>query len=346
MTTLWHDVRYALRMMAKSPWFTLVAAMSLALGIGASTMAFGWVDAVLLHPLEGVERGSEIVSIENVTPSGTTIDSSYLDYRDYRQMATSFSGMLLFKERAVALGDDRRADRAWIFMVTGNYFDVLGVRPLAGRFFAPDEQDATPGAHPITVISAALWKSRFGADRNVIGKTLKMNGQTITIIGVAPENFPGTIVGLTFDAYVPVSMLPQLTGGNNWLEDRNNRPFHILARLKAGVGVATARAEIASIAARLEKANPDGDRGLSATAVPIREARYGVQTLFARIAPILLGAGVVILLIVCANLANLLLARATSREKELAVRLAMGAGRARLFRQVLTESVLLALLGG
>src|SRR5271170_517438 len=168
MRTTMQDLRFALRMMGKSPWFTAVAALSLALGIGASTMAFGWVDAVLLHPLEGVERDREIVSIENVTPSGTTIDSSYLDYRDYQEQATSFSGMLLFKERAVALGDDRRADRAWIYMVTGNYFDVLGVRPLVGRFFTKEEQDATPGAHPVTVLSAALWKSRFGADRNVV----------------------------------------------------------------------------------------------------------------------------------------------------------------------------------
>ena len=346
MTALWQDLRFALRMMAKSPWFTAVAALSLALGIGASTMAFGWVDCVLLHPLEGVARDNEIVSIENVTPSGTTIDSSYLDYRDFQAQATSFSGVLLFKERAVALGDERRADRAWIYMVSGNYFEVLGVRPLLGRFFTKDEQDATPGAHPIAILSAALWKSRFGADRNILGKTIRMNRQTLTIVGVAPENFPGTIVGLSFDAYVPISMLPELTGGNNWLEDRNNRPFHILGRLKPGTSIETARAEIQGIAARLEKAYPDDDQGLSATVVPVRAARYGVQTLFARVAPILFGAGVVILLIVCANLANLLLARAASREKELAVRLALGAGRLRLFRQVLTESVLLALLGG
>ena len=346
MTTLLNDVRYALRMMGKNPWFTLVAALSLALGIGASTMAFGWVESVLLHPLEGVADGNRMVSIENVTPSGTTIDSSYLDYKDFEQQANAFSGIVLFKERAVALGDDRHADRAWIYMVTGNYFDVLGVRPLVGRFFAKDEQDVTPGAHPVVVLSAALWKSRFGGDRNVLGKTLRLNRQTFTIVGVAPEDFPGTIVGLSFDAYVPISMLPVLTGGNNWLEDRNDRPFHILGRLKAGVPVSQARAELQSIAARLEKAYPDSNRGLSATGVPVREARYGVQTLFARIAPVLLGAGVVILLIVCANLANLLLARATTRGKEVAVRLALGAGRLRLFRQVLTESVLLALVGG
>ena len=333
-------------MMAKSPWFTAVAALSLALGIGASTMAFGWVDSVLLHPLAGVAHDNEIVSIENVTPSGVTIDSSYLDYRDFQQQATSLSGVLLFKERTVALGDDRRADRAWIYLVTGNYFDVLGVRPAAGRFFTPDEQDITPGAHPIAVISTALAKSRFGGEKSALGKTIRMNRLPFTVVGVAPENFPGTIVGLSFDAYVPISMLTQLTGGNNWLDDRNDRPFHILGRLKPGVPGEAARTEIQGIAQRLAKAYPDSNQGLSATAVPVREARYGIQTLFARIAPILFGAGVVILLIVCANLANLLLARATSREKELSVRLALGAGRARLVRQVLTESLLLAILGG
>ena len=340
------DLRFALRMMFKSPGFSLAAVLSLALGIGASTMAFGWVESVLLHPLEGVAEGNRIVSIETVTPSGTTIDSSYLDYQDFAQQANAFSGMALFKERAVALGDDRRSDRAWIYMVTGNYFEVLGVHPLAGRFFTKEEQEVKAGAHAVVVLSAAEWKSRFGGDRNAVGKTLRLNRQTFTIVGVAPEDFPGTIVGLSFDAYVPVSMLPVLTGGNNWLEDRNDRPFHILGRLKAGVPVAEARAEVQGIAARLEKAYPDSNRGLSATAVPVREARYGVQTLFARIAPVLLGAGVVILLIVCANLANLLLARATTRGKEVAVRLALGAGRLRLFRQVLTESVLLALVGG
>jgi predicted permease len=346
MTTLSHDLRYAARMLGKSPWFTLVAVLTLALGIGASTMAFGWVDGVLLHPLEGVARDREIVSIENVTPSGETIDSSYLDYVDFRDKATSFSGMVLFKERAVALGEDGSADRSWLYMVSGNYFDVLGVRPLAGRFFTKDEQDDTPGAHPVAVLSAALWKTRFGGDPGIIGRTIRLNRQAFTVIGVAPENFPGTIVGLSFDIYAPLSMLPQLTGGDDWMENRGNRPFHILGRLKPGVPVASARAEVQTIARALEAAYPDANRGLSATVVPVREARYGVQTLFARIAPILLGAGVVILLMVCANLANLLLARATAREKELAVRLALGAGRTRLLRQVLTESLLLAVLGG
>ena len=261
-------------------------------------MAFGWVDCLLLHPLEGVAQDAEVVSIETVTPSGTTIDSSYLDYADFRDRASSLSGAALFKDRAVTFGDDLNTARAWVYMVTGNYFDVLGVRPLLGRFFTRDEQDATPGAHPVAVLSAALWKSHFGADPNILGKTIRLNLQPFTVVGVAPEDFPGTIVGLSFDAYVPVSMLPQLTGGGNWMEDRNNRPFHILGRLKPGVSLAMARAEIQNIAAGLEKAYPDSNRGLSATVLPIREARYGAQTLFSRIAPILLGAGAVILLIV------------------------------------------------
>jgi predicted permease len=340
------DLRFAIRMFAKSPGFTLVAVLSLAMGIGASTTAFGWIESVLRNPLQGVQHGDRMVSIETVTPSGETIDSSYYDYRDYRDKARSLDGAVSFKDRPLSLGDETSSQRVWGLMVTGDYFQFLGLRPAAGRFFSTEEQDDKPNAHPVAVLSAGLWKSRFHSDPKISGKTIKLNRQNFTIVGVAPAEFGGTIVGLTFDIYVPLRMNTQLTGGGNWLDDRGSRPLPILARLKPGVRVEEARAEIQTIAVQNASTFPNTNQGLSATVLPLAQGRYGVQGRIGTLLHILMAAGGVILLIVCANVTNLLLARAASRQRELSVRLALGASRGRLVRQLLTESLLLAVVGG
>ena len=346
METLWQDLKYAARLLRKNPGFAAVVVVSLAVGIGANTTAFGWIEAVLRNPLQAVEHGERMVSIETVTPSGETIDSSYMDYLDLRDKARSLDGAVVFKDRPLSLGDEKSAERVWGLLVSGNYFDFLGLRPAAGRFFSAEEQDEKPNAHPVAVLSAGLWKSKFNSDPKISGKRIKLNRQDFTIIGVAPAEFQGTIVGLTFDIYVPLRMYTQLTGGGNWLDDRGSRPLPILARLKPGVRVEAARAEIQTIAAQNATAFADTNQGLSATVLPLAQGRYGVQTRIGTLLHILMAAGGVILLIVCANVANLLLARATSRQRELSVRLALGASRGRLIRQLLTESLLLALLGG
>ncbi len=346
MESFWQDLRYAARMLGKNPGFAAVVVLSLALGIGANTTAFGWIEAVLRNPLQGVEHGDRMVSIETVTQSGETIDSSYDDYRDYRDKARSLDGAVAFKDRPLSLGNENSSERVWGLMVSGNYFQFLGLRPAAGRFFSAEEQDEKPNAHPVAVLSSGLWKSRFNSDPKISGKTIKLNRQDFTIVGVAPAEFQGTIVGLSFDIYVPLRMYTQLTGGGNWLDDRGSRPLPILARLKPGVRVEEARAEIQTIAAQNASAFADTNQGLSATVLPLAQGRYGVQSHLATLLHILMAAGGMILLIVCANVANLLLARATSRQRELSVRLALGASRGRLVRQLLTESLLLAVLGG
>ena len=346
METFWQDLKYAARMLGKNPGFTAVVVLSLALGIGANTTAFGWIEAVLRNPLQGVEHGDRMVSIETVTQSGETIDSSYLDYHDYRDQARTLVGAVVFKDRPLSLGDEKSSERVWGLMVSGNYFQFLGLRPAAGRFFSPEEQEEKPNAHPVAVLSAGLWKSRFNSDPNISGKKIKLNRQDFTIVGVAPAGFQGTIVGLTFDIFVPLEMYPQLTGGGNWLDDRGSRPLPILARLKPGIRVEEARAEIQTIAAQNASAFADTNQGLSATVLPLAQGRYGIQSRIGTLLHILMAAGGVILLIVCANVANLLLARAASRQRELSVRLALGATRGRLIRQLLTESLLLAVLGG
>jgi predicted permease len=346
METLWQDLKYAARMLVKNPGFAAVVVLSLALGIGASTTTFGWIQAVLRNPLQAVEYGERLVSIETVTPAGETIDSSYYDYRDYRDKASTLDGAVVFKDRPLSMGDEKSSERVWGLLVSGNYFDFLKLRPAAGRFFSAEEQEDKPNAHPVAVVSAGLWKSKFNSDPKISGKTIKLNRQDFTIVGVAPADFQGTIVGLTFDIFVPLRMYTQLTGGGNWIDDRGSRPLPILARLKPGVRVEEARAEVQTIAAQNAGAFADTNQGLSATVVPLAQGRYGAQHLLGPLLQILMAAGGIILLIVCANVANLLLARGTSRERELGVRLALGATRGRLVRQLLTESLLLAALGG
>jgi predicted permease len=346
MDTLWQDLKYAARMLARNPGFAAVVVMSLALGIGANTTAFGWIESVLRNPLLGVEHGERMVSIETVVPSGETIDSSYPDFRDIRNHAQTIEGAVAFKDRPVSMGDEQHAEKVWSLMVSGDYFQFLGLRPAAGRFFSVEEQEEKQNAHPVAVLSAGLWKSRFNSDAKIAGRTIKLNRHDFTIIGVAPAEFQGTIVGLTFDIYVPLRMYTQLTGGGNWLDDRGSRPLPILARLRPGVSVEEARAEVQTIAAQNAGAFADTNQGLSATVLPLAQGRYGAQTKLAPLLRILMAAGGVILLIVCANVANLLLARWASRQRELSVRLALGASRGRLVRQLLTESLLLAVLGG
>jgi len=346
MSTLLQDLKHGFRMLVKNPGFTLVAVLTLALGIGACTTVFSWIDAVLLRPLPGVENPSELASFETVAPNGDAVTTSYLDYQDYRDHLKLLAGLAGARPAPLAVGEAEQAERVWGELVTGNYFAVLGVKPNLGRAFLPEEYADKPGAFPVAVISDRLWRSHFNADPTIVGKKIRVNRYQLTVVGVAPPDFRGTLAGLAFDLWVPFVMQPQLEGVGEWmLSDRQTRNLICTARLKPGVTLAQARAEIQELARYMAKADADTNTGISATVLPLWKSHFGAQSLLLAPLKILAGVCIVVLLIVCANVANLLLARFTARQKEFSVRLALGAGRLRLARQVLTESLVLGVAG-
>src|SRR5262249_30555230 len=241
--------------------------------------------------------------------------------------APLLEGVIAFKERPLGLGAEARADRVWALLVTGNYFDVLGLKPALGRFFDGIERSDTFDAAPVAVLGHAMWKTRFGGDEAIVGRRIVLNRQPYTVIGVAPEGFSGTITGLRFDLYVPLTMQASLTGGGQWLSIRTARPLYLFARLKPRVDLAQARAEVQAIAASLARDYPASNRNISATMLTQARARRGTQSDLGELLRILLALGGFVLLIVCANVANLQLARASVREREVAVRLGLGARR-------------------
>jgi predicted permease len=346
LETLLQDVRYGLRMMARNRGFTAVAVLTLAIGIGASATAFTWINAVLLQPLGGVADPNRLVTLESVTPNDGWVPNSYPDYIDFRDRLKLLDGVAVTKPVAFSVGKEDHAERVWGELVSGNFFAVLGVQPEAGRLFLPAEYGDTPGAFPIAVISDRYWRSHYGADPGIIGKTIRINQHELTVVGVAAPAFHGSIPVTAFDLWVPYMQQPVLNGVREWmLRDRHNRNMLGIARLKQGVTIDQARAELAALAGRMSIANADVSEGMSATLLPLWKSPHGPQGLLVAPLRILMGVCVLVLLIVCANVANLQLARATAREKEFGARLALGASRMRLARQVLTESLLLTFTG-
>jgi len=346
MGTLLQDLRYGFRMLAKSPGFTAVAVLTLALGIGGNATVFSWIRALLLSPLPGIADSGRMAVAETVMPSGEYHTSSYPDFKDYRARNHVFSELFGF-EMALAemsLRDDAPPERVAGIIATENYFDVLGVHAAMGRTFHEEPNQAL-NSDPYIVLGHGLWARRFGSDPNVVGTTVHLNGHPFTVIGVMPRNFYGTIVGINAEYFVPMMMQPQVLPHED-LEERWPTFVHIMGRLKPGVTIVQAQEEMSTLAANFQLEYPTAEKGVGIFVAPVWVAHYGVQDFLRSVLGFLMLVAGLVLLIACANVGNLLLARATSREREIAIRAALGAGRARLIRQMLIESLLLAAAGG
>ena len=343
---LLQDLRYGIRTSLRNPGFTLVAVVTLAIGVATSTTVFNWLDMMLLRPIPGASGRGELLSFEEVGPDGNPLGTSWSDFRDYRDRLTLVSGLAAAVPCPVGMGSSEHADRVWGELVSANYFEVLGVRPALGRFFSREESADTPGAFPVVVLGHELWRRRFNADPRIIGASVTVNGEPLTVIGVAPADFRGSMAGMLLEMWVPVPMAGRIRAlPDSFLTDRVTHMFTVFARLRPGVTMNRARAECSSVAHRIAEMEPRTNMGIGATLLRIRDAHFGAQVTVGGPLRILMASCAVLFLIVCANVSNLLLARSIARRKEFSIHMAMGSGRGRLLSRLLAESLVLAVLG-
>ncbi|HEX5600988.1 MAG TPA: ABC transporter permease [Pyrinomonadaceae bacterium] len=347
MENLIKDIRYGVRMLMKNPGVTLVAVITLALGIGANTAIFSGVSAFLMKPLSVPNAAELIRPLEVSEDRGLRDEFSYPDFLDYREQSTSFAGLAAEDMIQAAVDTENQNDVVWGQVVSANYFDVLQVKPILGRGFLPGE-DKTAGANHVVVLSHSFWQRRVAADRSIVGKTVQLNDHPYEVIGVAPDYFVGTKFALALDFWTPISMAEELRRDPGLLAERDSHWMNVIGRLKPGVSVEQASAEFDTVAARLNQAYPDMRAATTKGQVLIEtDGRWeDMGTVFKSASAIAMAIVGLILLIACANVANLMLARAAGRRKEIGIRLALGANRARLVRQLLTESMLLSIVGG
>src|SRR6478736_1130505 len=338
------DIRYGARILRRTPGFSILAILCLTLGIGTNAAALSWIEGILIRPYPLVAHQDRMFALNCTTRGAQGFTGlSYPDFLDLERNSTLFESFIVDKITGTTLSNGDRAERAVGGMVSANYFDALGIRPILGRGFRPEEGTGR-NAHPVTVISYMTWKNRYKGDPDIIGKTQDMNGVQHTIIGVAPERFHGTFIGYSFNFWVPTSMQETFDNTGYKLEDRGARWVEGYAFLKPGVTRQQGQAELNSIAQRLENDFPETNRGHEVQLVPLWRTPFNGAGDMSPTLAITMAVVFVVLLIACANVSNLLLARSLLRRHEMTMRLALGAGRRRLIKQLFTEGLFLSLI--
>jgi predicted permease len=344
MTGLLRDVRFALRQLRKSPGFTITAGLMLALAICANSTVFSWIDGTMLHPIPGARDTGSLVSVMrgqwNTSPSPPL---SYEDYRDLREQNHSFVGILGYNHDWLTLTGGARPERIYVCNVTSNFFDLLGIRPMLGRFFLPEEE-TRPDAVPYVVLSYSLWKTRYAQDPAIVGKTIEIVRHPVTVIGVAPEGFSGAMPGIREDLWLTLNPV----GSNAWRMTHRAAPWlNVLGRLRPGVNRDRATQDLDTVMRRIVAAYPNDHLGVNTiTLDPLWRSPFGANIYMATTLPILLAIAGIVLLLTCANVATLALVRFVARRREIAIRQSLGAGRIQLVRQMVLEGFFVSFAGG
>jgi predicted permease len=345
MSHLLRDARHALRALVRMPVLSAVVVVSLGIGIGVNVVVFSWLQAIVLQPLPGVAHARDLVFVEPRSDAGTYPGVSWRDYEDLSERLRSFESLIAFRMVPFNVGEPSQNERVYGQLVSGNYFTALGLTPSAGRFFRADEASRS-SADLVTVVSHGMAVTRFGSPAAAVGKVLRVNDRDVTIVGVAPTRFQGTVLSLDFSMWLPATVAPVLLAGSRELEARDVRGYAALGRLGDGVTRAQAQADVESAVRELARLYPATNGGMTGGVLSFWAAPRGPQRMITGALVALQGIMLLVLLAVCGNTANLMLARASTRHREVGVRVALGAGRARIVSILLAENLLLALGGG
>jgi len=338
------DVRQAWRMIGRMPGLAAVVVISLGVGIGVNTAVFSWIQAMVLQPIPGVTDNAGVQLVEPHAEAGSFPGASWQEYRDLHDRLRTLPDLFAYRMVPFNVGEAGRSERTSGVLVSANYFSALGLKPALGRFLRPDEAERAGGA-PVVIISYAYWHTRFNGAASALGQRLRVNDRQLTIVGVTPERFQGTVTMLTFDLWVPATMAPELFAGSRELQDRGQRGYSMAGRLAAGATRTAAQSELDVAMAQLAHDYPESNKAIAGVVLAFWQAPRGPQQFFVSALAVLQAVLLLLLLAVCGNTANLMLARASARYREVGVRLTLGAGPWRVASLLLTENLLLAILG-